>query len=172
MNSQTTLETARSESIWAATSKAPKFPSLKKNVHADVCIVGAGMAGLSCGYCLTQAGKSVVIIDDGSLAGGMTQVTTAHLTNALDDRYFEIERMHGPIGAQRTAESHTAAIHRIEAIVQAESISCDFRRLDGYLFLDPAETEEILDRELGAAHRAGLTDVEKLSRVPIDSFEL
>jgi glycine/D-amino acid oxidase-like deaminating enzyme len=163
---------AQAESIWAATVKPPRFPKLRKSIHADVCIVGAGIAGLSCGYCLARAGKAVVIIDDGPLAGGMTQVTTAHLTNALDDRYFEIERMHGPVGARLTAESHTAAIHRIDEMVQAEKIRCDFRRLDGYLFLDPEEKEELLDRELDAAHRAGLTDVQKLSRVPVDAVDL
>jgi glycine/D-amino acid oxidase-like deaminating enzyme/nitrite reductase/ring-hydroxylating ferredoxin subunit len=145
---------------------------LKSSTQADVCIVGAGIAGLSCGYCLTQAGKSVVIVDDGLLASGMTQVTTAHLTNALDDRYFEIERMHGLVGARLTAESHAAAIDRIEAIAQTEKINCEFRRLDGFLFLADGETEEILDRELAAAHRAGLAGVEKLKRVPMDASNL
>jgi glycine/D-amino acid oxidase-like deaminating enzyme/nitrite reductase/ring-hydroxylating ferredoxin subunit len=145
---------------------------LKSSTQADVCIVGAGIAGLSCGYCLTQAGKSVVIVDDGLLASGMTQVTTAHLTNALDDRYFEIERMHGLVGARLTAESHAAAIDRIEAIAQTEKINCESRRLDGFLFLADGETEEILDRELAAAHRAGLAGVEKLKRVPMDASNL
>jgi glycine/D-amino acid oxidase-like deaminating enzyme/nitrite reductase/ring-hydroxylating ferredoxin subunit len=145
---------------------------LKSSTQADVCIVGAGIAGLSCGYCLTQAGKSVVIVDDGLLASGMTQVTTAHLTNALDDRYFEIERMHGLVGARLTAESHAAALVRIEAIAHTEKINCEFRRLDGFLFLADGETEEILDRELAAAHRAGLAGVEKLKRVPMDASNL
>jgi glycine/D-amino acid oxidase-like deaminating enzyme/nitrite reductase/ring-hydroxylating ferredoxin subunit len=117
-----------------------------------------------------EAGKSVVVLDDGPIAGGMTQVTTAHLSNAIDDRYFEIERMHGAMGARYAAESHTAAIHRIEAIIQRENLRCDFERLDGYLFLTPPEKEDVLDREREAAHRAGLIDVEKLGAVPLDSF--
>lgn len=171
MNTQANQH-AKNESVWAATFKTPEFPRLTQSTRADVCIVGAGIAGLSCAYCLAQAGKSVVIVDDGPLAGGMTQVTTAHLTNALDDRYFEIERMHGPDGARLTAESHTAAVNRIEAIAQAEKIDCEFERLDGYLFLASGENEDILDRELAAAHRAGLTDVDKLGRVPLDFCEL
>ncbi len=165
------LATARAEPVWAS-EEMPTFPKLTRTVEADVCIVGAGIAGLSCGYCLSKAGKSVVIIDDGPLAGGMTMVTTAHLTNALDDRYYEIERMHGPRGAQLAAESHTAAIHRIDSIVRSEKIKCEFDRLDGFLFLAPGDEEEILDRELAAAHSAGLVDVEKFVRVPISSAEL
>ena len=120
---------------------------------------------------LTKAGKSVVILDDGPLAGGMTALTTAHLSNAIDDRYVEMERLHVEMGSRLAAESHTAAIRRIEEIVTEEKISCDFERLDGYLFLSPGEKEEVLDDELAAAHRAGLQDVTKLNRAPSQSFD-
>ncbi len=148
----------------------PIYSSLRDDVHADVCIVGAGIAGLTTAYLLIQAGKSVVILDDGELAGGMTSATTAHLTNALDDRYFTIERLHGLDGARLTAESHTAAIDRIEAIIRKEQIQCDFERLNGYLFLSPEHKEEFLDRELAAAQRAGVPGVAKIERAPLDPF--
>jgi glycine/D-amino acid oxidase-like deaminating enzyme/nitrite reductase/ring-hydroxylating ferredoxin subunit len=171
MKSDPEIESARNESIWAATAKMPTYSPLREDIEADVCIVGAGIAGLTTAYLLTQAGKSVVILDDGPLAGGATEVTTAHLSNALDDRYFMIERLHGREGARLAAESHTAAIDRIEATVKKEHIACDFERLDGYLFLGPGEKEELLDRELAAAHRAGLNQVEKLMRAPLQSFD-
>lgn len=98
----------------------------------------------------------------------MTGVTTAHLSNAIDDRYFEIESLHGERGARLAAESHSAAIDQIEAIVEEEKIDCDFERLDGYLFLSPDDEQELLDRELAAAHRAGLR-VEMVRRVPLPS---
>src|SRR5437867_1276033 len=102
------------QSIWAATTRVPAHPALKKDTTTDVCVVGAGIAGLSTAYMLLRAGKSVVVLDDGPIAGGMTQVTTAHLANALDRRYFDIERLHGEGGARLAAESHTAAIQRIQ----------------------------------------------------------
>src|SRR4051812_42054453 len=163
--------TIRNESLWAATVKMPTCAPLKKNTHARVCIVGGGIAGLTTAYLLTQAGKSVVVLDDGPLAGGMTEVTTAHLANAIDDRYVEIERLHGEKGAHLAAESHTAAINRIEVVAAKEGIDCDFERLDGYLFLAPGDKEELLDRELAAAHRAGLFAVQKLRRTPQPSFD-
>jgi glycine/D-amino acid oxidase-like deaminating enzyme/nitrite reductase/ring-hydroxylating ferredoxin subunit len=165
-----TIESAQSEPVWTATAQMPKFDSLKESIQADVCVVGAGIAGLTTAYLLTQAGKRVAVLDDGPLASGMTSATTAHLTNALDDRYYEIERMHGGRGARLAAESHTAAIHRIESLVKKEKIDCEFGRLDGYLFLPPGEEQKLLDQELEAAHRAGLMDVEKISRVPWRDF--
>jgi glycine/D-amino acid oxidase-like deaminating enzyme/nitrite reductase/ring-hydroxylating ferredoxin subunit len=171
MKRQASLLHAQSESVWAATVKMPSFPRLTDDITTEVCIIGAGIAGLSCAYNLLQAGKSVVVVDDGEIASGMTQVTTAHLSNAIDDRYFEIERIHGADGARLAAESHMAAINRIEAIARMEKIDCDFGRLDGYLFLYPGESEDVLDREIAAAHRAGLMEVTKLPRAPLNFFD-
>lgn len=159
------------ESLWMATAAVPSFQPLAASVRADVCVVGAGIAGLTTAYLLARDGKSVAVIDDGPIAGGMTQYTTAHLTNAIDDRYTTIERRHGEDGARLAAESHGAAIDRIEEIVRIEGISCDFERLDGYLFLSPDEEVELLDRELEAARRAGVQGVEKLERAPLEGFD-
>jgi glycine/D-amino acid oxidase-like deaminating enzyme/nitrite reductase/ring-hydroxylating ferredoxin subunit len=134
---------------------------------ADVCIIGAGIAGLSVAYALVRAGRSVVVLDDGPVGGGMTARTTAHLTNALDDRYVEIERIHGESGARIAAESHTAAIDRIEANAAAEGIDCEFERLDGYLFAASDGDVELLDRELASAQRAGVAGVERVGAAPL-----
>ena len=159
-------------SVWMKTAEIPSRPALAKDLTADVCVVGAGIAGLTTAYLLAQEGRSVVVLDDGLIAGGETSRTTAHLVNALDDRYFEIEDMHGEKGARLAAESHSAAIDRIEAIVTKEKIECDFERLDGFLFLPRGESTEVLDKELAAAHRAGLTGVERVERAPLKGFDI
>ena len=168
----TTSKTAstQTQSIWAATVARPTFPPLAESMGVDVCIVGAGIAGLTTAYLLGREGRSVAVLDDGPLAGGMTEMTTAHLASAIDDRFYEMERLHGREGARLAAESHAAAIDRIEEIVEREGLDCDFARLDGYLFRGLGDDEEILDRELEAAHRAGLAAVEKLERAPLELF--
>jgi glycine/D-amino acid oxidase-like deaminating enzyme/nitrite reductase/ring-hydroxylating ferredoxin subunit len=112
----------------------------------------------------------VIVLEDGAVGGGETGRTTAHLSNALDDRYHVLERLHGQEGARLAAASHAAAIDRIESIVAAEEIACDFRRLDGYLFVPPGEPLDILDAEFEAARRAGLRDVHMVPRAPVSSF--
>ena len=162
--------TTRTGSLWTATTDVPVFPQLHEDLRVDVCIVGAGIAGLSIAYLLTRAGKAVAVLDDGPLAHGMTSMTTAHLTCVLDERYFELERMHGEEGARLAAESHMTAINRIETIVASEKIDCDFERLNGYLFLSPGDEEETLVRELAAAQRAGI-DAALVNRAPQPSLE-
>jgi glycine/D-amino acid oxidase-like deaminating enzyme/nitrite reductase/ring-hydroxylating ferredoxin subunit len=161
---------APTTSIWTSV-EIPFRPALDKNVTADVCVVGAGIAGLTTAYLLATEGQSVLVLDDGPIAGGETSRTTAHLVNALDDRYFQLEKLHGHKGSQLAAESHTAAIDRIEEIVAKENIACEFERLDGYLFVPPGESTDVLDKELGAAHRVGLTGVELVARAPLQGFD-
>jgi glycine/D-amino acid oxidase-like deaminating enzyme/nitrite reductase/ring-hydroxylating ferredoxin subunit len=160
-----------SESIWMATAPKLDFPPLESDLRSDVCVIGAGIAGLTTAYLLARAGRDVTVVDLGRVGGQETPRTTAHLTHAIDDRYVRLERLHGVEGARLAAESQTAAIDRIEAIVRAEGIDCDFERLDGYLFLQPDDTPELLDEELEAARRAGLGEVERLDRAPLPSFD-
>ncbi|HEX7238055.1 MAG TPA: FAD-dependent oxidoreductase [Gammaproteobacteria bacterium] len=151
---------------------APDYASLGEDAVADVCIVGAGIAGMTTAHALAAEGRSVVVLDDGPVGGGMTRRTTAHLSNAIDDRYLRIERLHGPEGARVAAASHTAAIDRIEAIVRDEGIDCEFERVDGYLVAAPGTPQDFLGRELAAAQRAGLTDVTAVSHAPSGVFEI
>jgi glycine/D-amino acid oxidase-like deaminating enzyme/nitrite reductase/ring-hydroxylating ferredoxin subunit len=154
-----------------ATAPMPEERPLASNAAADVCIVGAGIAGLTTAYLLSKEGKRVIVVDDGPTAGGETCRTTAHLVSALDDRFYHLERLHGAEGARLAAQSHAAAIDKIERIVHDEHIECDFTRLDGYLFVPPGDDLGQLDDELKASHRAGLTDVSRVERAPVTTFD-
>ncbi|MBW8839057.1 MAG: FAD-dependent oxidoreductase [Gemmatimonadetes bacterium] len=157
-------------SAWMATADVPNFPPLAEDAECDVCIVGAGIAGLTTAYTLARAGKRVIVLDDGPIGGGETGRTTAHLSWALDDYYVEIEKVHGRDGARVAAESHRSAVDRIEAICRDEQIECDFERVDGYWFAAKLEDTTLLDAEAAAARRAGAV-AERVVGVPGVPFE-
>jgi glycine/D-amino acid oxidase-like deaminating enzyme len=158
-----------SHSVWQTIDK-PFSPPLSFDLTTDVCIVGAGIAGLTTAYLLLKEGHDVVVIDRERLGMNQSGLTTAHLSNALDDGYAELQRLHGEEGARLAAESHTRAIDEIERIVKEEEIDCDFTRTDGYLFLGPEEDVDDLREEMNAAREAGLADVELLSNAPVPLF--
>ena len=156
--------------VWPATAPGlADRPPLEGDARADVCIVGSGVAGLTCAYLLARAGRSVLVLDDGPL-GGRDAFSMAQLTSVLGHRYGEFEHLHGQDGARLIAESHTAAIDRVESIVRDERLDCDFVRLPGFLFQRPGAGAELLGRELAAARRAGL-DVEWEERAPCSAFD-
>ena len=154
-------------SVWSATAPVTHTPSLNNNVRADVCIVGAGIAGMTTAYLLAREGQSVVLIDKNRVGHGETSHTSAHLSSEIDASYRQIEQLHGEKGARLVAQSHGAAITEIESIVNEEDIECGFERLDGYLFLGPKDVEKDLREEFDAARRAGIK-VKQLERAPFD----
>ena len=164
-------DNGETRSIWMETADTRAEPTLAADVVADVCIVGAGIAGMTTAYLLSREGQRVVVLDDGPVAGGETCRTTAHLVTAPDWWFDEIASKHGKPAARVAAESHGAAVDLIEENVRREGISCSFERLDGYLFVAPGDSTETLEKELDAAHEAGHRDVELVAKVPIDSFE-
>ncbi len=144
------------QSIWLQEVKRPSYPSLTDNVSCDVCVVGAGIAGLTTAYLAAREGLSVVLVEDGEIGSGETGRTSAHLTNVLDDRYYVLEEKHGKEGARLAAESHAAAINEVERIVSEEKIECQFERVEGYLFVPPESDQSELEKEFEAAQRAGI----------------
>ena len=127
-------DSGKTVSPWFSTVEMPATAALNQDISVDVCVVGAGISGLTTAYLLGRQGRKVAVLEDGPIGGGETGRTTAHIVNALDDRYCEIERIHGTRGIQLAAASHTAAIDKVEEIVASEKIDCDFLRVDGYLF--------------------------------------
>lgn len=153
-------------SFWERTAKKFRSEPLAENLTTDVCIVGAGIAGITTAYLLARERKNVVLIDDGPVGGGMTGRTTAQLVNAIDDRYIDIEKFLGEECARLMAESHTAAIDLAEQIVRDNKIDCNFERVDGYLFLPPGGSVKDLMDERDAAQRAGISGIERIDEVP------
>jgi len=157
-------------SLWQQSEK-PLFTALSQNLKVDTCIVGAGIAGLSVAYTLCKAGHTVAVLDRERLGLGETGLTSAHLSSALDETYADLIRLHGFEGARLAAQSHVAAIDLIEKICTDENINCDFKRVDGYLFLDAKHDLKFLLRELEAIHEVGLKEVKLLPRAPIPLFD-
>jgi glycine/D-amino acid oxidase-like deaminating enzyme/nitrite reductase/ring-hydroxylating ferredoxin subunit len=158
-------------SYWQASAEGLQNDSLAESIETDVCIIGGGISGLTTAYLLTKAGKNVIVVDDGTIGGGETARTTAHLSNALDDRIYRIVDWHGEEKARLAVESHAQAIDEIERIVRTENIECDFTRLDGFLIDAGEESDDDLEKELDAAHALGFSQIEFVERAPVEHFD-
>ncbi len=168
MNPQHPNET---HSCWLENIEVPRFDSLNENLEVDVCIVGAGIGGLTTAYLCQQEGLKVCIVEDYEIASGQSGRTTAQFATALDDRYYEIQRMHGKKGAKLAAESHRAAISKVEKIIRAENINCEFEYVNGYLFDGKNSDLSNLKKEYEACLEAGMDEVEWIDDSPLPDWD-
>lgn len=158
-----------STSIWMASVTLSEFPPLAGNLKTDVCVIGAGIAGLTSAYLLSREGRQVVLIDALGIGAGETGRTTAHFFPP-DEWYVDVEKGFGIDCARLIADSFAKAVNLVESIIQTEHIDCEFERLDGYLYALPGNGFTELDKEYDAARRVGV-DVQLLDRIPGLSFD-
>jgi len=161
----------RTTSVWmdgAVAAAGALAQPLEADAQADVCVIGSGIVGLTTAYLLGRAQMRVIVLEARGLADGESTRSTGQLVTALDDRYADLCRIHGPCATRSLAQSHAAAIDRIESICNSEGIACGFERLDGYLWLpfEGAREWRLLESELAAARAAGLA-VERVERAPL-----
>ena len=144
------MSTARTLPVWKSIDAPPggwSVPDQAKSL--DVAVVGAGIAGLTTALSLLREGRHVAVIEREGIGAGETLRTSAHLSNALDDRYYTLARQHGKDGARLAAASHAAAIDWIESLCRDGVHDCGFKRIPGYLFTHDGDVS-VLQKELEA----------------------
>ena len=140
-------------SPWLATTPDAAYPALERNVTADVCIVGAGIAGLSTAIELRERDRSVVVLERNRVAAGVTGRSTAKLTSQHGRCYDRLRREFGFQAARRYASVNEAAIDTVESRIEELEIDCGFERQPSYLYGDDPDA---LRREADAARGAGI----------------
>ncbi len=126
-------ENTPTSSYWIDTGSLPSFAKVDRDGRFDVVVVGAGITGLTAAYLLARAGKSVAVLERGTLARIDTGHTSAHLTMVTDTRLTGLVERFGRDHAQAAWDAGLAAIARIDGAVRDERIDCDFAWVDGYL---------------------------------------
>ena len=154
----------RSRSMWESIP-LPSYPGLENNITCEVCIVGAGIAGLSVAYQLAKRGHQVVVLEGATVASGQTGRTTAHLTYKPEELLVDMLKHHSKEKLMTFINAHKQAIEEIEDIIFQENIDCDFKRITGYLFASGSESHEFLKEEIKLGHDLGL-ELEYVENIP------
>ena len=132
-----------------------KFPSLAQNLSAEVVVVGAGITGVTAAYLLQRAGKKVVLLEKGTIAGGVTSFSTGFLVNATEVFFHQIMKTHGFDSIKSYYDEEMKAIDLIEKIVREENIDCEFMRTDLFYYAKTDEDLELLKKEYEVLQKAG-----------------
>lgn len=143
-------------SIWIDTAPVPERSALRGDLNVDVCIIGAGITGLTAARLLKRSGMTVAVVEALSVGGGETGHTTAHLATHHDLYYSDTISKVGEDEARMILESRRAAITQIEELITDDAISCGYERVPAYLFSEHASSARALEAELIACHRLGM----------------
>lgn len=143
-------------SYWNKTSTKTSYPKLEKNLEVDTLIIGSGITGITCAYCLALEGKNPVVIEAGGLCDGTTGNTTGKITIQHGIIYSNIVKKYGEDFAKEYAESQTSGINFIRNVVKKESIDCQLENSTAYIYGSTEEEKNIIKRENEVAKKLGI----------------
>jgi glycine/D-amino acid oxidase-like deaminating enzyme len=122
-------------------------------VRADVVVVGAGYTGLSAARHLAGTGAAVVVLERESVGWGASSRNGGQVLTGLKLDVSTLLARFGEPRARRLFDAATAAVRRLESLIQDEAIECEYARtghvqaaakashFDGFV-----EEQAILDR--------------------------
>lgn len=132
------------------------YAPLAGDVSVDVAVIGAGITGVTAAHLLTEAGKSVALLEANRIGYGATGYTTAKLTVGHSLIYKDLISSFDEGTAGRYARSNQEAIELVAELVRAHRLDCDFERASNYVYVESSSSVSDLEAEVDAARRAGV----------------
>jgi glycine/D-amino acid oxidase-like deaminating enzyme/nitrite reductase/ring-hydroxylating ferredoxin subunit len=147
---------ANTVSYWNQTGEKPHYPRLDRSLETDVVIIGGGITGVTCAYCLAEKGVKPVLIEAGGLCDGTTGNTTGKVTSQHGVTYYKLENKYGPDAARAYARSQQEALDFVRSVVAREGIQCQLTDSTAYIYGVNDSEMDTLEKEYEAALKAGI----------------
>ena len=111
----------------ASSPAAPTFESLKGDIAADVCIVGAGYTGLSSALHLATRGYKVVILEAETVGFGASGRNGGHVGTGQRMEQQDIEKKFGRETAHSLWNMGLEAVDTVRNLILENNIECDLK---------------------------------------------
>lgn len=143
-------------SLWSDFNKqVDKFSSLSENIQSDVCIIGAGIFGLTCAYYLSNLGFKVIVLEKDGIGEKTTGHTTAKITSQHSLFYDYLINSYGKNFASDYLEANEKAIKNIKHIIDTEKIKCDFEYQNSYVYTTKKSELAAIKKEVASVESLG-----------------
>ncbi len=100
-----------------------------RNPQYDVCIVGAGYTGLAAARHLASVGASVVVAERERIGWGASSRNGGQVLTGMKLDPGTLVARYGEARARELFETANQSIARLESLIAAESIDCDYARV-------------------------------------------
>ena len=138
-------------SYWLdSTKNLDFFNTIDKDYMADVCIIGAGICGLTTAYYLSKSGLKVIVLDKSGIGEKASGNTTGKITFEHNLIYDYLLNSFGFDFAYWYLQSNKHAISNIKEIIDSENIDCDFEYQDNYVYTTKQEDLSKIHNEVKA----------------------
>lgn len=151
-----TPEPDRPTSLWWV-APAPEFPPLDHDLDADVLVVGGGITGITLAYTLAEQGALVGMLEANWLAGEASGRNAGFLAAAPAEPYSERIAFWGREGARAVMQTGRRSHQRIQQLVQAHGIACEYRQSGSLRLSRSAEETEDLRSSLPELRHDGFS---------------
>ena len=135
------------KTIWTDEIKRDDIKILNKNINVDVLIIGGGITGLSTAYHLINSGLKVCLVERDIIGCGTTSKTTGKITYLQDLIYQKISLYNNKDKAKIYLKSQKEAISIIKNIIKKYNISCDFLKVNSYVYTNNNKNIKKLTKE-------------------------
>jgi glycine/D-amino acid oxidase-like deaminating enzyme len=102
------------------------YPMLRKNLSAEIVVVGGGITGALISNALVEHGYKVTLIDRRDIGQGSTSATTSMLQYEIDEKLFELANKIGEEAAAFCYQQGITAIQDLQKLVKKYKIDCGF----------------------------------------------
>ena len=130
-------------------------PALEGRVEAEACVIGAGVAGLSCALALARAGVDTVVLERATVAGGASGRNGGFLLAGVAPFYWDARERYGHERARRMYAATLEAQQQMYALADELGAGDSMRRV-GLLRASASEEEaENVARQVEALREDG-----------------
>ncbi len=159
-------------SLWLSDEKIfENKPEANKNLKTDICIVGAGIFGITCAYYLTKLGYKVIVLEKDKVGQKTTGHTTAKITSQHGLFYNYLVNSYSKQFAKDYLNANEEAIENIENIINEEKIKCDFEKQNSFLYTTNVEDLPTLEKELKTLEDIGFCNCDFVTKAGLP-FEI
>jgi gamma-glutamylputrescine oxidase len=158
------------DTYYAATVRAPPLtPALAGRLSADVCVVGAGIAGCSAALALAERGYRVVLLEAQRIGWGASGRSGGQAIFGTAAEQSDLERLLGIEDARRVWEVSLAGLALLRQRIQHYRIDCDWE--DGWMLaaIKPRQWRDLQTWQEDLARRYGYASTRLMERSELRS---